>query len=1065
MRFWKKTRGAISIFLVIILLPTMTMAGLFLDISRVKMAEEVVATSADLAINTVLSEYDKNLKDYFGLLASCQNTKDVIDISKQYFVDSMVSAGMSTSAAETYADNIMDAFVGDEDIRDMLQLSIDGDVKIQASSNGAMNNPALLKEGIVEFMKYRAPVNGAASLFEKLTNSEVTEQVQNASKETTMIEKREAFFEAEKKLIKQAEKAYKAIKKYENFTTWTGNKIVEEAFIGDMSTFLAKPDSSGDDFRTVFKNAHTKMVMNLYNTHNSDETYSITLLKKTSITPQGAVTTYSENNRPSADDIQSLINDFNTKLVNYINAQSNLNTAWNKVGKKLSSDYPIQYWVQLTNKCSSSYGTYVSATQNVWKAANKLENAVQNAESDVMNTLITKPANSYVSFTVDATNKLSMQSAYDVLIEKYNSSYRAEVTGGGSSAYKNINTQITSVDTQANAQKLRVDSVSNIFEIRNKVNKYQKDFDDAKALAKTAKDETNKLKNLLKKYKEAFSAWKTAAFDSELNDSELACNTTNGDRKQIQELEATGIEKFSEQSVTDLTTRLGNIETLCKTFRDDLKEIKYKNTKVINISNFTKFYNAANLNSSKIVRTESTLKEYCNSSFSFSIGTEIQRIEIKDNRTSTDLDDGDAYVITDSYHPNIQKTSLELYEWMKKTFDKKSGGANTLTASQTGFDVTDESSAESANSTMESKSEDASGVNTEGNAKAKNFKDWTGATLPSKDKGAPEAQTVTAKISEVATFASKIFSNFSETFSNSVKNTRDDIFMVDYLMSMFTYDTFNNEGYYGQLSDEAKNSINAVNASSKYTDTIKNNWESSDDYKTLTLTPRDSKNHWAYGGEIEYILYGNDTDAANKTAAYAQIYMIRYAMDVSAVFQNYWDDPILVLVADTLQALAYIPASLTKTLACLAITAAEAGVDIATLKQGIPVVLWKTDDDLVCNYENVFKGTAQGTAQSITDDMIALQYSDYLKIFIFIKLIGQDENLIYARTGDVIQANMTLASGKSDYALSKAKVFYDLDAKVLVEPMWSRLLAIDSVGDLTTQNNWRTIHVKIKRGY
>jgi len=1064
MKFWKKTRGAISIFLVIILLPTMTMAGLFLDISRVKMAEEVVATSADLAINTVLSEYDKNLKDYFGLLASCQNTKDVIDVSKQYFVDSMVSAGVSTSAAETYADNIMDAFVGDEDIRDMLQLSVDGDVTLQASSNGAMNNPALLKEGIVEFMKYRAPVNGAASLFEKLTDSDVTEQVQNASKETTMIEKREAFFEAEKKLIKQAEKAYKAIKKYENYTTWTGKKVVDEAFIGDMSKFLAKPDSSGDDFNTVFKNAHNKMVMNLYNTHNSDETYSITLLKKSGISTQGAVTTYSENNRPTANDIQSLLNDFNSKLINYINAQGNLNTAWNKVGKKLSSDYPIQYWVQLTNKCSSSYSTYISATQNIWKAANKLENAVQYVEQDVMNTLMTKPSNSYVSFTVDATNQLSMQSAYDTLIEKYNSTYKAEVTGGGSSAYKNINSQITAVDTSANAQKLRVDSVSTIFEIRNKVNKYQKDFDEAKALAKTAKDETNKLKNLLQKYKEAFSAWKTAAFDSELNDSELACNTTNGDRKQIQELEATGIEKFSEQSVTDLTTRLGNIETLCKTFRDDLKAIKYKNTKVINISSFTKFYNAANLNTNKIVRTESTLKEYCNSSFSFSIGTEIQRIEIKDNRTSTNLDDGDAYVITDSFHPNIQKTSLELYEWMKKTFDKATGGG-TLTASQTGFDVTNEETAESANSSMESKSEDASGVNTEGNAKAKDFKDWTGATLPSKDKGAPEAQTVTAKISEVTSFVSKIFSNFSETFSNSVKNTRDDIFMVDYLMSMFTYDTFNNEGYYSQLSDAEKNSINATNASSKYTDTIKTNWKGSDDYKTLTLTPRESANHWAYGGEIEYILYGNDTDAKNKTAAYAQIYMIRYAMDVSAVFQFYWDDPVIVMVAETLQALAYIPASLTKTLACLAITAAEAGIDIATLKQGIPVVLWKTDDDLVCNYQTVFMGEEAGTAGSITDDMIALQYSDYLKIFMFIKLIGQDENLIYARTGDVIQANMTLASGKSDYALSKAKVYYDLDAKVLVEPMWSKLLAIDNIGDLTTENSWRTIHVKIKRGY
>ena len=120
--FMRQSKGAISIFLIIVLLPMMTMAGVFIDLARSKLAQEVVVASADLAINTVLTDYDKDLKDYFGLIASCQDTDEVISVSKDYFKDSLISAGFDTNDAQTYVDNVVSAFIGDEDIQGHVDL-------------------------------------------------------------------------------------------------------------------------------------------------------------------------------------------------------------------------------------------------------------------------------------------------------------------------------------------------------------------------------------------------------------------------------------------------------------------------------------------------------------------------------------------------------------------------------------------------------------------------------------------------------------------------------------------------------------------------------------------------------------------------------------------------------------------------------------------------------------------------------------------------------------------------------------------------------------------------------
>ncbi len=1035
--------------------------GTFFGCGRTKLSQEVITTSADLALNTVLSQYDKDLKDYFGLMASCQDTSEVIELSKEYFVDSMVSAGVTTSDAEAYADTILSAFTEDDDISDMLRLSVEGETEITPTENGALNNPALMKKEIVEFMKYRAPVNGVASLFDEIKESDVSEQVKNASAETDMVEAKKEFYEAERKLIEQAEIAYEAIKKYQNYTTSaTGKKITEEEFLNDFSTFLASPDGSGDSFETIFREAHEKMVMNLHNTHDTNGTLAVNLIKTVFITTQAEETTYSDSNRAGADMIKTLLEEFNKAVYDYCGKREALNTAWNNVGARQNSDYPIQYWVLLTESCSSAYSSYVAEAEKLWRAANKLENAVSYASDGVMETtLMKKPDNAYVSFEEpDINQQLSMKSVYDTLIGVYNGGLKQEATGGGSQTYKNINSQIAALDTWENEQKLDLRSVSHIYTIRDTLNKYYNDFDKASKLAETAEKETEELKKLLKKYKEAFDEWKEAANVSELDDSKLALEV---DRKDIENLEKTGIELFSEESVTNLAGRLENIRKLCETFRDDIKAIKYRSTAVLDISGYTKFRSATGIKESKIVRNENELRQYASDLFSFTIGTRIQWIEIRDGTVSETLDDGDAYVITDSFHMNLKKTKLELLEWMKQKFDTPIVGTPT-TSDQTGFDVSDKESAKKADEDISDKSEDTSSVDktiTSENISGHSFSEWDGAALPSKGEGAPESQSITADIGEVGDFAADIFTNFTDTFGEALVNTRDDLYMMDYVFSMFTYDTFENEGCYALVNDD---NLKLTEAQQKYK-SVKEDWKNSKENKTLTLTPRDVKNNWAYGGEVEYILYGNASNAANKTTAYAQIYMIRYALDIAAVFNEYWDNRVLDMVATALQTYAFIPASLTKILACLAITAAEAGVDIAYLKAGIPVVLCKGADDLFCSYQSLFMDQEQGN--QMLKDKIALQYSDYLKIFLFVKLLGKDENVVYVRTSDVIQANMTLVTGNKSFEMAKSQVYFDLKATVLMEPMWSRLLAIDNLGDLSTSKGWRTTTIEMTRGY
>ena len=217
LKLFLKNIGAVSILLTIILVPVLVVCCLFVDTSRAKLASSVVSSAGDLTLNTALTQYDATLNDYYGLMASSQNVDEFLATANDYFTACITSQGVDASEARKWADKISGLLTGESsDISDLLQITEpEGETfQISAAENGTLENPALMKKEIVEFMKYRAPVEGVSDLLQKFRDS--SKDLENASKNADLVEKKQDFYEAENTLMESAKEAYLKLIAYAN---------------------------------------------------------------------------------------------------------------------------------------------------------------------------------------------------------------------------------------------------------------------------------------------------------------------------------------------------------------------------------------------------------------------------------------------------------------------------------------------------------------------------------------------------------------------------------------------------------------------------------------------------------------------------------------------------------------------------------------------------------------------------------------------------------------------------------------------------------------------------------
>lgn len=141
----RKYNGAISLFMVVILLASFIFGGVFIDASRIVVAKSKVRNAMNSALRSSMSYYDKSLVGDYGLYAYDGREADAI--FKKYFDANM--------------------HIKDENLK-MFDYSI---VKAEVSNGTLITDPAEFRRQVIEYSKYKAPVTTTMILIDKVTNT------------------------------------------------------------------------------------------------------------------------------------------------------------------------------------------------------------------------------------------------------------------------------------------------------------------------------------------------------------------------------------------------------------------------------------------------------------------------------------------------------------------------------------------------------------------------------------------------------------------------------------------------------------------------------------------------------------------------------------------------------------------------------------------------------------------------------------------------------------------------------------------------------------------------------
>lgn len=194
--FIGKDRGAISVFLTLILVPVLIFSGIIVDISRLYASKTVVSGAGDLTMNAALARYDKKLKDSYGLMAMADepSSPSVKEQLEQIFKESCNASALKD--------------VNSENLHSMIQLDL-GENGIEASGvkNSSLADTQVLQQQIMEYMKYRAPVYMVVDILEKFRKM----PLQNMNEKNNYIKAKADYAKKVKKLGSPSEKAKEAI--------------------------------------------------------------------------------------------------------------------------------------------------------------------------------------------------------------------------------------------------------------------------------------------------------------------------------------------------------------------------------------------------------------------------------------------------------------------------------------------------------------------------------------------------------------------------------------------------------------------------------------------------------------------------------------------------------------------------------------------------------------------------------------------------------------------------------------------------------------------------------------
>lgn len=1089
------SRGAVTVFLTLILVPCLIFTCAFGDVSRVELSKSQANAAADLALYSLMSNYDADLKEWYGLVASVQDIESFYDVTEKYFVGMMDAKGIDGTSSQLFSSYLSSLQNGGNFV-DFLQVDTANSIQVGAATNGELGkNPALIEDGIVEFMKYRGPVEITANIIDRFNALDVLGALNGANENQPIVEKKQEYTQAEGEMLEELLYSYIACVNYQDYL-----KAHPQLKGAEYKNYAEKLSYIRDDLQKVTElitayYAYTDNITNVsgsfprfpalpqlsesrqvakYNgssTYQSmsgigaevedpdEETFSISDKNLRDLTAnidsdistiQGAASriTNAVSGITAPENGNSDINPalYCMKFQNAINT-NDLETIRN-AGNRLMKAYA---GILLAQECILPEQPNVAA-EDKWSA--KLVAWKQSIESTYYNYLTSQTTTTQFERLLGAYKRVADTTVNNVknrtyeFTSEYTSTYhgRASVTIG--QFFECVRSEFENMTTQLDEQIANIDLILNGGKVTFNGEEYTVPSLDS-------------LKEAIKKSQDARNAWGAEADSHSTSYAEQEQEEYHSDPEQdSSQVYAPQLRGSGEEEIEELRTRLLNIRAVYVGLRDALNGFTYGGEKVVTL----------NRNNAIAAAKKQVPSDY----------TQV-KANLSENRTDAatyyrnlvkplDKSVYDAPVISlgkEGNDPDLNQDPPELYYYLSQTIgpERVKEAANEKSENdKKNSEYADKAKKEAeASQGFESKYLNDLGVDLES---------------PHGGSGMNATTVITGLIGAVQKLVGGNFGEF-----------RDQAYFCEYVMDMFSYSSYNNEGQYRLAAESGKIlTLKDFNEESKnYGDSYIGTWETLDVQNftgnvSLTNHQINSKNNRANLAEVEYILFGNASNEENLKSAYGSIFAIRESLNLISGFQNYYGTQYITgIMIDSIAAsiaaatAGIVPIPLTKCILIGVLATVESSHDMARLKAGIPVAVYKAKDEnwwiklSATNFDAIFTGEG---LEEPDDTTCGIYYSEYL--YLFLMMAANDSHLykeMLFRTGDLIEANMRLGAGKSGFDLDKSICYFTISGTLEVKPLLITLPIVyntvesDSYNQVRESTNWCTYEISLIRGY
>ncbi len=884
MNFFAKTKGAVSIFLVIILVPMLTVSSIMVDSSRIKLGKAMAESAGDLTLNTALTNYDSLLKEVYGLFAMSQNEEDLTANLEAYFKKSIMASKLSEGEAEGFTDEIMASLKSrffedkpDGDFSDFMKINF-SNFQAEKIENSQLSNPSVLKREIVEFMKYRAPISMGLGFIQSIKS------FNNIEKKNDVVDKKTKYYDKQSDVMKKCKDLYDDIKSFlkTNYDESGVDVGINNKFIEDLHDKLNNANAKYKDFNeTLVKDVYIdppSLTKPRYEITYRDGNYTV---KK-----DDRETVYSVGTFESVDSLDDTFQNY----VDYINDMSQF------VNQMYATDLSRLYTVQFVRQYSK-YGDLVyNMDLYFWKLMVKMSRESDDDDFDPKETSQYRQYDNIMKKAVGIT--INVNRAYD--------SFREDLVGKANTLNNNLNTFGTDLENRSTA-------------IGRAISALQDAMSDADRLI----NEINELEAKRANWGDSLS--RCPAGD------EFTTNT-KAEYDNVSEL-------FNKEEITELKNRLEQIKNVLEDVHPHIDDYKYGSKQLYNIKSLNNMKQAVSVKTSDAY-PEKTIGE--------------------PPIVKTDLDGFQEDIFEANYtagafngrgrdNINFRDAPPKFFEYLDANFSK----AEEDESKKEDFNDATNSVASNASADVQNAVEGNSSTSFEFKKEALNLPSGDAGTLKpgntnigqNDDSDSLKNDGSKKALEDNGSFITEMFSGFSDLIRDFGINMRDNLYVTEYGLKMFSYDTFENEIRYNMASLDAKDSLSKMMGLNANPLTEEQKAKAT----TMTTEPINAEKNAAYGAEVEYIIFGLENANDNVTAAYASIFGIRFVLNSIFAFTDSEIRTTSLSIATPISAatLGVIPVPLIQAVIQIAIALAETAYDLLRLREGMPIPIYKNKESWV----------------------------------------------------------------------------------------------------------------------